>query len=348
MAVVASIKRRDSNIELLRIIAMMLVMAMHANYYIFDSPSVQDLSENPIFNCLRVYIQGVSISGVDIFVLISGWFGINTTIRGGARFLFHSLYYIIGLYFVFVLIGQTQFTIRGLCESLLFVQDLDYWFVKAYLGLYIIAPILNVFANYADKKVFRNVLVSFYLFQSMYGWLYPSVSSFNGGYSIVSFIGLYLLARYFKLYPPKFTQHGIKFDVLILVGISIVQWVLSIGNILLAFPLLGRLIDFGGYINPITVIFSMYMVICFSKLKIRYKLINIMGSASYAVYLIHVHKCVFKPIFCPTVIAMAGSHFFVAKVLALFSLFFLTAVLLDQPRKLIWKFIDERFFIKIR
>ena len=85
------------------------------------------------------------------------------------------------------------------------------WFIKAYLGLYIIAPVLNAFVNNAEKKAFQKVLLSFFIFQTAYSWISGGAVFFEGGYSTMSFIGLYLLARYVKLHqfsknvlPPPF------------------------------------------------------------------------------------------------------------------------------------------------
>lgn len=59
-------KERDSNMELLRIISMVMVVAIHAGFYEISSP------------WLRWPIVLANDAGVNCFVLISGYFGIHT------------------------------------------------------------------------------------------------------------------------------------------------------------------------------------------------------------------------------------------------------------------------------
>lgn len=85
--------RRLSNIELLRIVAMLLVLATHANFYLFGPPSTEELLNTPILSLFRIYAQGISICCVDIFVIISGWFGIHAQKRSFLSFTFQCLYF---------------------------------------------------------------------------------------------------------------------------------------------------------------------------------------------------------------------------------------------------------------
>ncbi len=48
-------KGRNSNIELLRIIAMLLVMVVHANFKALDVPAVQEFDEFPVKSFFRVF-----------------------------------------------------------------------------------------------------------------------------------------------------------------------------------------------------------------------------------------------------------------------------------------------------
>jgi surface polysaccharide O-acyltransferase-like enzyme len=73
------------------------------------------------------------------------------------------------------------------------------WFIKSYIGLYILSPILNCFCEKATEKQFVIFLTGFYIFQTLYGLL-DAVTFINGGYSTFSFIGLYILAQYIKRY----------------------------------------------------------------------------------------------------------------------------------------------------
>ena len=74
-----------------------------------------------------------------------------------------------------------------------------YWYIIAYVGLYVLAPVLNMFIGLSSKKQFLSVLILFFFTEFIYGWVVDS-KCYAMGYSIISFVGLYLLACYLKKY----------------------------------------------------------------------------------------------------------------------------------------------------
>lgn len=86
-------KERQSNIELLRIIAMFLVLLVHANFYSLGVVTPQDIRAFSLDSVLKVFFEAISINCVDIFVLISGWFGIRASFKGGCKFLFQCFFF---------------------------------------------------------------------------------------------------------------------------------------------------------------------------------------------------------------------------------------------------------------
>ena len=62
--------------------------------------------------------------------------------------------------------------------SILLLKQWDYWFVKAYMGLYLFAPVINSFIENASKKQVQIFLISFYLFQTVYAWISPNGAAF--------------------------------------------------------------------------------------------------------------------------------------------------------------------------
>ena len=191
-------KERNSNVELLRLIAMFLVLIVHADFFSLGAPTHDDIISAPTSSFLRFFFESLSIVCVNVFVLISGWFGISPSVRSFCNFIFQCLFFLVGIYIVFLLCGLTSLSVKGIAGCLVMLNW--NWFIKAYLGLYIIAPVLNAFVNNAEKKEFQKVLLSFFIFQTAYSWISGGAVFFEGGYSTMSFIGLYLLARYVKLH----------------------------------------------------------------------------------------------------------------------------------------------------
>lgn len=194
-------KVRLSNIELLRFFAMFLVLVVHVNFFSLKMPQPSEMVADPINGAARFFFEALSIVCVDVFVLISGWFGIRPSVKGICNLAFQCLFFLVGIYAVTVCLGLSRLSLRGIAELGLFTGKL--WFVKAYLLLYILSPVLNAFVATASRRMYRWVLWGFFGFQSVYGFLTPGAAFFMGGYSTISFVGLYLLARYVKVYQPK-------------------------------------------------------------------------------------------------------------------------------------------------
>lgn len=80
--------KRKSNIELCRIIAMLLVVLLHANYLSLGGVELNDVEVAPLDSFLKVLSEQLCIICVNVFILISGWFGIKANIKGAVSLLF--------------------------------------------------------------------------------------------------------------------------------------------------------------------------------------------------------------------------------------------------------------------
>lgn len=336
-------KIRQSNIEILRIVAMFLVLVLHSGFATVKSPTTADVHEQFLQPFTRFLFESLSIACVDIFVLISGWFGIRPSKKGLLNFLFQAFYFILGVYVVMVTSGLTHLSIKGITSCFLFIQDYDYWFVRSYLLLFIMSPILNSFVDSADKKTFRGVLIGFFLFQTIYAWGYVAVNAFAGGYSTISFMGLYLLARYAKIHEPTWADWSIAKDSMVIISCAVGMSLISFATAYLGHPMSGKFID--SYICPFVIVLSLYMVIMFSKFHLQSKIINWFAASCFAVYLFHTHITLFYDYFKPTIVRLYASYDGIFCLLAIGAFLvgvFLFAILLDQPRKWIWNIISRK------
>ena len=325
------ISNRQSNIELLRILSMFFVLVGHIGL-IIDLPNKEIFTLNLLSSFLRVLIQGVSVVWVNIFGLISGWFGIKASLKGVSAFIFQFLFLIWAIYFLELVTGVTIFDLQGLKNSLGLTGE--YWFVMAYLGMYILTPVLNAYVEQASKEQFRWLLISFYSFQCYYCWLSGFTNYFEG-YSIVFFCGLYLTARYIRLYPISFLyNNSFKLYVIISIVISIFA---SIG--IYFFDSAVRMLR---YDNPLVIISSIALLLSFNRLSFQNNYINIIAKSSFAVYIIHFNPYIF-PFFRDMVrsIEMQYSNLSRVFVLLFFMVVvFLICVVIDQIRICTWNFLN--------
>lgn len=165
--------------ELLRIIAMFLVLVVHADFFSLGAPTQIDVQQAPLSSFSKFFFESLSIVCVNVFILISGWFGINPKIKSISSFLFQCFFYLWGIYAFSLLMGYVSFSLRGIAECF-FLLKWD-WFIKAYLVLYIVSPILNAFVEHSTKKQFSIILVAFFSFQTIYAWGTSGAEDFRGG-----------------------------------------------------------------------------------------------------------------------------------------------------------------------
>lgn len=332
-------KVRLSNIELLRIIAMFLVLVVHADFFSLGKPTAHDISAAPLPSFTRFFFQSLSILCVDVFVLISGWFGIKPTFNRVASFLFQCFFFLIGIYVVCLVLGLEVLSVKGIAGCF-FLNGWN-WFIKAYIGLMILAPVLNVFIERATERQLRNLLICFYVFQTLYGWVSGAAAFFVGGYSTMSFIGLYMLARYVRLYPSKYTQKSPVFDFAVFFVIIMLQAII-------AFCFLWSSGYMFSYVSPLVILSALYLLLLFSKLHIQSKVINWIAISSFAVFLLHTNPNLCKPYFIP-VIKQIYAHFSGPMCLFVIFLFllsvFISAIFIDKFRVAIWNLVKDKMIL---
>lgn len=193
--------------ELLRLVAMLSVILFHLDF-LGMGIELHVIEASPLSTILgAVGLKSLTMSCVNLFVLVSGWYGIRFTLHKLGALVFQVLFYSLPIYLVFVSIGRTLFSVNYFLHLLL---TNGYWFVGAYLILFILSPLLNRFAENTTTKEQRMLLFALFGLMFLYGWISDD-KWFDRGCSPLFFICLYLLARYFSIHRPAFTLHKPKF-----------------------------------------------------------------------------------------------------------------------------------------
>lgn len=329
--------KRDSNIELLRIIAMIMVLVLHINFFALGAPSVQDVISSTTLSITRFFAEHLCIVGVNVFVLISGWFGIKFKTKGLCNFIFQCLFFSLIIFIPFVATGRIDANRINIMSAFLLYKN-AYWFVWAYLILYIMSPVLNAFIEKSDKHAFKRVLILFFSIETVV-FIFTTCGFFQAGYNPLSFIGLYLLARYTKL----FTKIGHKYSYLatyllcafINTVICFIPAFLGIDNETL------RTISL-SYTNPLNIIGALSLLLYFSKLNFNSKAINYIATSCFAVYLLHMHFCLsnYYKGYAKEIFHNYSGIIYFALITAFIVAVFLISVLIDKIRivcfNLIW------------
>ncbi len=142
-------KVRQSNIELLRIISMLLVLIIHANFVSIDCPNIDDIEASPTSSFLRILVQSLSLVCVNLFVLISGYFGINPKLKSISNLIFQIVFFRIIVLLFILGIGISHISMSQISCIIPGYRD---WFVMSYLLLILFSPLINSYISNVTSK----------------------------------------------------------------------------------------------------------------------------------------------------------------------------------------------------
>lgn len=313
---------------------------LHCNYFSLGNESTFDT--NSCYGFSRCFLEQACIICVNEFILISGWFGIKFSYKGIYTLLFQSIYFSVFLIFIGIVFGL-NIPVGESVRSLYFGST--YWFIPCYLLLYVLSPILNKYIELSNEYELRKMIGALLVFEFLLG-NYIDVSGFAGGYSTLSFVVLYLIARYLRLCHIERINSYTKITYLLLYVIFTFIPVLIVevfgSNSILSCTHL-------SYNNPFVITASIFFFLFFKKLHFSSKTINVLGASSFTVYLLQLHP-ITGPYFKEYMFSMYKEHLGYNYIIISFLISLLLLILgfiLDQPRKYIGNCIYN-FVIKLR
>lgn len=288
----AQTKERNSNLEMLRILAALFVIVIHYN----DTGIGKALAYTegmPSHYRMLLITKIFSICAVNIFVMISGYFSCTSTrvrVWKVIRLYIDVVFFLVLQYVMSCAFGYETFTVYSFFRSFLPVN----WYVAVYSGLYLISPYLNRIVRELPRRQFRTMLLVFFfvfsiwpsgidLFGKVFDFpskaLTPISSTSTGdGYTLVNFILLYFLGAYFRL-------HKTEAPTLKKSGFALLWYVvLTAVNTLYAVYSPGRA---AAYCNPLVVVQTVAIFSVFQNLRFQSKAINAIASCSFGTYLLH-------------------------------------------------------------
>lgn len=203
-------KKRLANMEALRILAMMMVVSLH---YLGKGGLLGDLEgELSPKNYTAWLLESFSLVSVNVYVLISGFFGVKTKFRMGrvVSLILQVLFYSCMVSGVLILLGRRslgELTLYEIWEIIFPIQMGQYWFMTTYVLMVLFSPVLNAAANSLKKEQLQTVVVLLLFVISFLKTALPIKLFMQGyGYDITWFMSLYLLAAYIRLYGIPFLE----------------------------------------------------------------------------------------------------------------------------------------------
>lgn len=201
-------KRRNCNIELLRVVAIIFIIIHHCviNGYGLQSGLLDNtLGKNELY--YLSIINSFVIIGVNIFFLISGYFGIRFSIKKFITLIVNIYIYNFVLYVIAFIWGGESICFENV--KYIFFPVYKYWFVFVYLILMLLAPIINHGIDALSRKAALSNLLIFTILFCVLGFVSNSAMlGLNNGYSIVFAVYLYCIGRAMHKYNILHLKKG--------------------------------------------------------------------------------------------------------------------------------------------
>ena len=292
-------KERQSNIELLRIFAILIIIGHH---FVIHG-KLYECTDISFVN--RIWIQYLLLSGklgVSLFILISGYFLIEMPKHKVEKlvklwlqiFTYSILAYLVYTVILYFISGEKTFQFSELLKNCFPLVYQNWWFASTYFVLYLFSHFLNRFLTSLSKNQYKKLLalesVCWCIIPTMFG------KTFECNH-LLWFFYLYSIAGYIRRFNVinELPYFGIKYIVgafLIAFGVLFCVdrakvFLLKLSNYQTEYSyFVGENGEQRLMLLIMTV--SLLLFIGFQKIEIRNnKVINHFSSATFGIYLIH-------------------------------------------------------------
>ena len=315
---------RNSSIEIYRIIATLAVLVFHFNGWLVGGmPKHFDLEHLSMFRFSQAVIESFSCICVNMFLVISGYFGL--------RLKWHSVFQIclllfsihIPFYVMDVMFFNETFTIKDFIRKFMIISNGGY-FIQCYLMLMFLSPVINSFIEKYGKNGLRWCIM-FLIVEFWFDCVtHVEFFGFNHGYSVLHFVLMYMLARYVFLYKDKFLQFKKWYWVAGYVFCSFVIFLMYVLNVNYIWQ----------YSNPVVVVSSVCSFMPFLYRNYVNRWVNWVAQSTLAVYIIHVTAPVYYLVVRFDNFILCHYNYPVYLLLALWGviLIFFVSILYDKVR----------------
>lgn len=268
-------KSRQSNIEALRLLSMLMVLNLHS-FWGYNHGS-------GIGQAFDFFRESTSICAVNVFLLISGYFGIKWKWKSFYNLTFQVLFYGFGVYVVACVIGIVEFSIKGFLANI--TCTYSHWsFIKHYILLYFFSPVLNAFIEKVSNKQLLLFIIVLMVCEN-----FISRDNRFTNYCLMYLIGRWLYKTdaviVWNLNPQKLYWF-------ITVIITILTYLFNAYTPINTAERMCNFVLGYDYAAPLVIFQSITVFIIFSRIQFTNKFVNWCASSCLAIFLIHMHPSI--------------------------------------------------------
>ena len=340
--------KRETNMDLLRIVGMLMVITIHClSYNLVYNPQIN------IFNSLIIkFLDILVIPANAIFILLSAYYSIDKkfNLKRILNLWGKTIFYSLLIFLLFKIFGLKTNDF----QSLFPVISGQYWFIDAYLIMSFLSPILNIIMNKLNKKQNTFLVIFGIVTLGVIRVLINPTGILMG--AMLPFIFLYIIGAYIKKYVeirPKelyMTKYILIATIITLLSIIIYSVSKKIDNDVIIYLLN---IIFNGieeYNSLLGVLMSVYIFMKFKTITIKSKtftkIISFIVPSIFSVYLIHENVNLKKVLWVNLgIMNFANSWLMIPYILLMIIIVFIACVVIDLIRRGIYYLLKKNPFI---
>lgn len=196
-----------------------------------------------------------------------------------------QFYSILSVIFVFII--DNSITFKAIVKAVFPIISYNYWFASCYIGLLIIAPVLNVIIdNLSSYKLYIAIWL-IYIALMIYPDFYVKYTdyTFGNGRNIIWFIVLYLIGGFLKKSDSEKNLMD-KYKVLVIVTCVSVLYITKLLNL----QLINKIVFANN--SPIVLVLAVTVFEIFKNATINCssktnKILKTFSTSAFGVYLLH-------------------------------------------------------------
>lgn len=279
---------RKSNYDLLRILATIAVIIIHANFHFFINRY-----ETPILSIeysIESFLNIITRFSVPVFVMLSGAFNLNNPKNGDAIFFYKKITWKIGwptflAMLIFLLIDETYNLLFGkgiktILESAMSILLGGYalWYLFVLIWIYLVTPLLIKLKNNISIKSYRNLGIGLMIFAI----LSQSISEYKISYTLgtaCAFLAYYILGD--LLINSKTKRIPPVLCLLISIAMVGITWYIRYKGFILY-----TYVTYRNFFSPTIVVISIFVILFFKQVKISFNL-SYLSRITFYMYLFH-------------------------------------------------------------
>jgi surface polysaccharide O-acyltransferase-like enzyme len=339
--------KRNYGIDLLRIISMFLIVVLH----ILSHGGALAATKTGIGYSIGWLFEFFGVPALNCFILISGYVGYKEERYFPKVKNILSLYCVVWFFSVTIsviakLLLPSMVSTSGVLQSFFPVITNRYWFFTAYVGMFVLSPLLNYFVHKASKKVLMLTLLIIVFFGTVSLFLDPF--GFGDGYSFLWLSCVYTVGAIMKK-CDLVNGCSLRTAALLIVSGLLISWLPKVlfGAIPWSFlplslePLSGF---FMNHCSPFMMMMSVGWLVIFSKMGIGdgwKSVIGFFSVSAFSVYIIHEHPFLRWYLVSEKFAFLGNYNVIVMLLLAMLIglAIFLICILLDKIRMLLFRLL---------